>query len=109
MLNERDLKPKILQQRKWRSDPGFAYETGVWKRTRCIYWSPKQPPEDLKAQLLVSLLQLRLLPNDSRLVDWLGRYLWKNFRIEGQDRRAVADSSASHIIMHWGWHEDFRA
>ncbi len=86
----------------------LTYTPAPWKRTRMIYWSPQAPPDDLKAQILVALLQLRVLPQDSSLAGWLPKYLKRNFWIMGKDSKAVANSAGSHILMYWGQPEDFR-
>jgi hypothetical protein len=79
------------------------------RHTRVICWSPEAPEEDLEPQLIVALVQFRLLPDDSPIAGRLVDYLSK-FRIasKGRERESVAQAAASHILRYFASTEDFR-
>ena len=91
--------------------PPHIFTTGVVRRSRAIYWSPSQPPKDIKAQIIVALIQLRLLADPSSFVRWLEQYVLQNFKIMAppQARKPIAMDTISNILSHHGLTEDFRS
>jgi excisionase family DNA binding protein len=89
--------------------------------SRDIYWTTEVPPQDLKAQILLALIQLGCVPLKSgELRNFLASYVCETYRIpipvercpsseRAQARRAIAILSASNMITNWAFPEDYRA
>ena len=77
--------------------------------SRDIYFSPEMPSDDLRAQLIIALVQLRVLSEASEISAWLEKYL-RRFRMPPcNDRRSVRNIVAARLLMNWSYPEDFRA
>ena len=88
------------------------------ERSRDIYWHVNVPIGDLKAQVVVALLQLGLVQRNSDLWNWLVGYIEGAFRFRVQVtsqfdrsriRKEVALIVTAHVVDHWSFPEDYRA
>lgn len=86
--------------------------------SRDIYWTSEMPPDDLKAQLIIALVQLRTLPQDSNVVSWLYKYTQgQRFRIpiifshepDREESVSIRQITVSRLLSLWSGPEDFRA
>jgi hypothetical protein len=89
------------------------------QNSRDIYWRDAVPAADLKAQIVIALIQMRLLSENSALHFWLPEYIRDNYRIrfstqgsrrdDRQTRDEVALRVADKLKRQWSFPEDFRA
>jgi hypothetical protein len=78
---------------------------GIVGLSRVIYWSEMLPREDVRAQILIALVQLELV-SDGTVVHELFKYV-RSFR-----RDVSSDAAwdvASELLQYWSYPEDYRA
>lgn len=91
---------RLEHARTWRILGGLPRKRRRHRRltapqlSRDLYWSPEIPDEDLKAQLIIALVQLGLLEEDWS-VEWLVRHLCA---LQAGMSREIAFPVASHIL-----------
>jgi len=78
---------------------------GIMELSRVIYWSQEVRSEDIKAQILIFLVQLKLVSDETFFLE-LVKYV-RSFRKEVS--RDIALDVASELAQHWSFPEDFRA
>jgi excisionase family DNA binding protein len=86
----------------------------VLNLSRDIYWVPECSCDDLKAQIVVALSQLRMIGNNP--IEWIINVYLQKFRIyipKGFDRQKFRQDCcctvAADLIRFWIFPEDFRA
>jgi hypothetical protein len=86
--------------------------------SRDVYWAPEVPEQDLKAQIVLSLLALGCLRWESFVRDWMAEYIATSFRIrvsnhlsrpDRQQARAAIVQFAVSRLQHWCFPEHYRA
>ncbi len=90
---------------------GLRGEDSVDHLGRDIYWSPSMPLEDPEIQLIIAMIQLRILPQDNPLGKRLYEYVAK-FSVPTRNR--VPRTECVHdcvvrILRNWSFPEDWRA
>lgn len=108
---------RLSQPRAWHRALGGLLPTSQARRhrrlsfarlSRNIYWTPLMPPDDLKAQLIIALVQLRVLPLNCKASSWLEIYL-KRFRIGSRwghkpspsELKTIRQSVVRHLLCHF--------
>ena len=93
--------------------PEVTWQLETVPRSRSIYWNEECPSADLRAQLLIALAQLIVVPVDASLTRELERYLLRNFgtsikwavkrhRLMGEQ---VAERACAHILQNYSFPE----
>jgi hypothetical protein len=88
--------------------------------SRDIYWTPELSQEDLKAQVVIGLIQLGCVPSHSaELRRLLADYICRTYRMPRTSalpkaerthaRDAIAVLAAGNIVRNWVFPEDYRA
>jgi hypothetical protein len=92
---------KILRPR-----PGHRHRRlGIMELSRVIYWSQEVRAEDIGAQILIFLVQLRV-GSDETFFRALAKYVRSFRRYVSPD---TALDVATELVQHWSFPEDFRA
>jgi hypothetical protein len=78
---------------------------GLAQLSRIIYWNQQVPAKDIRAQILIALVQLELV-SDARFSRDLAKYVQS---VRKGVSRDIAWDVASELVQHWSFPEDFRA
>jgi excisionase family DNA binding protein len=78
---------------------------GLAQLSRIIYWNQQVPVKDIRAQILIALIQLKLV-SDARFSRDLAKYVQS---IRKGVSRDIAWDVTGELLQHWSFPEDFRA